>query len=579
MKNTPSPAQTDIAPKLLVAVSLLAGFLFLLFNWLFWAKYRIDIPVEDTVRLLPLVQSVVETGWSSVSFQEWIAPHASAHRIAVGRLFMALDYKYLYGDNTLFYLGSWLSTAVLCYLYFNISRLSKPQYAQIPLFILGMALIYLCSYTLTRNLISPINSLWYISTACSALSIYLFVVPKENMSLLRAAGACLLAIIAAYATFSGVIGCLVLALLAIQSRSRHSLWVCVLMLAFVVLYMRDVRTVAQLALDAINETGAPNPYGTHFDVLIDFRKRFFDFTIGFLSAPMSKSLTLLSYIYVIPSVCLILFGWVTLARQWFSGESHSVAAEKFYLAMATVFFGTALACSLGRMGFEDPSNPRYQTIVMLYWLSISGLLLYKMRDFQFSGAKAAGMLLVLLIPLGLLYNQSAFDLTSVVEKSSGAKNIELSTRVGIPLFKDPLYADSINAPQYTQFEQFLTKHSVMGEQLAPEKHSETPPASACKAMQIKMEPWRKTASGVSTIRLTIDGRQFQRYREVTMSGPKGGRGFLYQTHGALATVSDLLWGGAAWKGYYKGDPGVSAITLVFDSVLGPDFRCQLNIES
>ena len=576
--STPS-LPTDLAPKLLVAASLLAGVLSLLFSGLFWSRFRIDITIEDTVSMLPLVQSLVETGWNSIGLQEWVAPHASAHRIVVGRLLMAADYKYLAGDNTLFYLACWLSIATLCYLYFSSARLSKPRYTHVPLFMLGMALIYTCSFTLTRNLISPINSLWYISAACSALSVYLFTAPGRNITVLRAASACLLSIIAAYSTFLGVVGALVLALLAIQSRSRHSLWVTPLMLVFVVLYMRDIRTVAQVVLDSINAAGGPNPYGTHLDVLFDFKKRMFDFTIVFLSSPMSKSPTLLSYFYVIPSICLILFGWMTLARQWFTAAPDGGSAEKFYLAMATVFLGTALACSLGRTSFNVPFDSRYQTIVMLYWLSVSGLLVYRMKDVQLTGIKAGSMLLVLLIPLGLLYNQSAFDLKRVVQKSFAARNIEVSTRMGIPLSKAYPHTRNLLALQYIEYESFLAHYTTMRAISEPDTLSGGNALPFCEDMRLELAPRLDAESKLADVRLRVDGKQFQRYREVRLSGEEGGYGYLFETPRAPVTTSNLVWGGTVWRGYYIGDADSSSYTLVFDAILGPDLRCRLQAES
>jgi hypothetical protein len=577
VKSPISPQLDDIAPKLVVAISLLAGFLSLLFSGFFWARFRIDIPVEDTISLLPLVQSVVETGWTSITLQEWIAPHASAHRIAVGRLLMAADYNYLAGDNSLFYLGSWLSIATLCYLYFNSARLSRPLYTHVPLFMLGMALIYTCSYTLTRNLVSPINSLWYISAACSALSIYLFTVPGKKLTVLRAAAACLLSIIAAYTTFLGVISALVLVLIAIQSRSRHSLWVTPLLLIFVALYMRDIRTVAEVAADNLNAAGGAHV--TQLEVLFNFKEQIFDFIIVFLSAPISKSPTLLSYFYVIPSVCLILFGWVMLARQWFTAQPESSSVEKFYLAMATVFLGTALACSLGRTGFNEPAAARYQTIVMLYWLSVGGLLIYQVRNLPQPGVKTGSMLLLLLIPMGLLYHQSAFELKPVVQKSLATRNIELSTRMGVSLFKDPRYADAMHSSQYLKFEDFLAQNTRMGATARHNTNAGLEVTRECDAMRLERVPRRDLSPMVKGIKLTVEDAQLQRFREVRLSRSDGGWGYLQEKTPEQASVSNLVWGKTTWIGYYSGGDGPSSYILVFDSILGPDYRCRLNTES
>jgi len=570
---------TTTVTGILVTVSLLAGLLSLLFSGLFWARFHVDIPVEDSLILLPLVQSVVETGWSSVSFQEWIAPHSAAHRIAVGRVLTAIEYKYLWGENTLSYLASWLSIGALCYLYSSITRLSKPQYAALGYFMLGMAMIYTCSYTQTRNIISHINSLWYISAACTAFSLYLFVSPKEKLTLLRASGACLFAIIASYSTFLGIIGCLVLVLLAIQSRSKHALWICVLMLTFVMLYMTDIRTMAGMAMETAPQTSAYDILASYIQLLIDFRTLFIDFTVAFLSSPLSESPTLLSYLYVIPSIFLVLYSWGVLAIHWYFGEARSDAPQRFFLAMATVFLGTAIASSLGRAGFNPPTDARYQTIVMLYWLSIGGLLLYSLPGRQTPWIRTACMTLVLLMPVGLLYQQTTFDLLPIVRHSGSANNMELSTRLGVPSFKDPRYPVNIYTPQYIEHESFLSRNTPLSADLPLEIGDihETP--DACHAMRIEVRPLPGSSRHISVVKLIIDGDRFQRYREVRMSGPEDGQGILYATPTGPLTVSKLLWEDTNWKGYYRGKLDSESVTLIFAAVLGPDFRCQLTINS
>ncbi len=569
--HTPStPAAT--AAKILVAVSLLAGALSLLFSWLFWARFHVDIPVEDSLTLLPFVQAVVESGWSGVTFQEWIAPHSSAHRIAIGRLLMATEYKYLWGENYLSYLGSWLSIGALCYLYSGASRLSRPHGVDTGYFMLGMALIYCLSYTQVGNLISAVNALWYISAACCACSIYLFVAPGETLTPQRALAACLFAISASYATFLGVIGCLVLVLLAIQSRSRHAIWVCALLFLFVALYVTGIKPATSSAAPDKNAFASMVSTVT---VLIEHRQTFFDFAVAFLGAPMSMSSPVLSYIYVIPSCLLVIYGWIVQARQWYRRETGGGAPEKFYLAMATVCLGTAMASAIGRAGFNAPTDPRYQTIVMLYWLSIGGLLLHQLPGKSLTWARAACMLLVLLMPLGLLYQLSNFDLLLEVRKSTTARNIELSTRLGSPLFRDSRRPSNAYTPRYLEHEAFLSRNSKLSANVpfAVEPVHDTP--AACHAMSIDIRPLSRNSRRTGLVKLTVDGDRFQRFREVRIAGPDNGRGILYPAPAKPFTIAALLWEDTAWKGYYQGRLDASTFTLVFDAVLGPDFHCQL----
>ena len=575
-----SSTVTTNTPKFLAAVCLFAGVFSLFVNWLFWARFHIDIPVEDSLKLLPTIQSFVDNGWRGVSLEEWISPHAGAHRIAVGRLLQAVEYRYLGGGNTLMYLGSWLSIGVLCFLYFNISRLAKPTSTDLSVFMLGLALIFTCSYTQTSNLIIPITALWYIGAACSAFSIYLLVFPGENLSLLRASGACLFAVIASFCVFSGVITCLLIAVLVIQHRSKHALWLPVLMLAFVLLYLQGVTSGEELVLERV--TGAPADVSlwTHIEALFEGREKLFHHTVTFLSAPLSKSPTPLSYVYVLSSCLLILYGWVTLARQWVAGTTRSgLEATTFYLAMATLFLGTAIACYLGRGFFSSPTAPRYQTTVMLYWLSIGGLLLHSLPGKQDARARAVYMVVALLIPTGLFYEQTEFRLSSVINKSKRASETEVTTQLGFANFRDPTFAGDRYTPEYRQHEAFLLQHTKLRELPGFDTDAIGEQPDACESMHIRMKRATSAPNRLRKLTLAIDGNSFQRYRRVIITGPGGNGGYLYAQPGGPVSIADLLWGNTKWTGYYRGSPESSPLTLDFDAVLGPDLRCRLTLGS
>ncbi|MCB1689124.1 MAG: hypothetical protein KDI33_11575, partial [Halioglobus sp.] len=268
-----------------------------------------------------------------------------------------------------------------------------------------------------------------------------------------------------------------------------------------------------------------------------------------------------------------------LVRQWYSREFHSGAPEKFYLAMATIFLGTSIASSLGRAGFNPPTDPRYQTIVMLYWLSIGGLLLHMLPGRQLPWGRTAAMLLVLLMPVGLLYQQSNFDLLAEVRKSTSSKNIELSARIGLPVFKDPRRPANIYTPQYVMHEAFLARNTRLSatQPFAIDTKQDAP--GTCQSMRMELRRLSRPALRLASVKLEVDGDRFQRYREVRIYSPGDGQGVLYPTPARDLSLSTLLWEDTMWKGYYQGDLDATSFTLVFDAVLGPDFHCQLNIES
>tara|TARA_R110002073_G_scaffold212459_1_gene372792 strand:+ start:498 stop:794 length:297 start_codon:yes stop_codon:yes gene_type:complete len=87
----------------LVIVSL--GALALLASSAIWLRFYTEAPVRDLAYILPLVQSGVTDGWQSISFGEWVSPFAHAHRIAITRLLMLMDYTFLGGKNYFLYLS------------------------------------------------------------------------------------------------------------------------------------------------------------------------------------------------------------------------------------------------------------------------------------------------------------------------------------------------------------------------------------------------------------------------------------------------------------------------------------------
>lgn len=525
------------------------------------------------------MQSLVEDGWSSVTLQEWLAPHAQAHRIAVGRLLMGLEYKYLSGQNNLLYLGSWLSIGVLVYLCYKVARLSYPENANLSVFMVGIALIYTLSYTQTLNLIMPINTLWYISAACSAFSVYLLLFPDRNLTLSRAIGSCLLSMIAAYSVFSGLIGCLVVAVLACRCRSKHALWVPFLMLAFTLLYLSDVKSGQELVLEQMTKDDVDMTFAMHVQSLFQNRVKLFHYIVAFLSSPLSKPPSPTAYVFVVSSLSLVVFGWASLARQWYRGEAPKGEAITFYLAMATIFLGTALACFLGRGFADEPTAPRYQTVVMLYWLSISGLLLHSLPAKNDPRITVATMLLVLLIPAGLLYTQSEFKLKFVSNRSNRANDIEISTRLGFPSFHNPRVRKDKFTPEYVRFESFLSSHSLLGAVTHSESASASDAPGTCDSMRIRFQAKSVDPRQGRVVSITQAGTGLQRFRRIRMTGPEDGIGYLYALTSETASLKTLLWVNMTWKGYYRGSLDEPHVTLLFESILGPDFSCKLALST
>ncbi len=569
---------TVLLPVVLAAISVIAGLFSLFFSGLFWARYHIDIPFADTLELLPIVQAIVDKGWNGVTFHDWISGHSGAHRIFVARLLMALEYKYFSGRNTLLYLGHWLSIATLVYLYFNISRLSKPKFADVSVFMLGIALVFTCGYTLMVNFIEPINATWTIAAACSALSVYLLVSRGRELTVPRALGACFFVVVAAYCVFSGVIACLVVALLLLQIRTKLSVGLAVCLVVFVALYLQDLKSGKELVSERLANRDVDITLRMHLKSLIKNRERLFQYVVAFLCAPVPSSQFFRSLIFTIPSFLLITYGWVRLARQGFAEADRDVKAERFYLAMATICLGTAISCYIGRGFLDHAADPRYQTIAMLFWLSVGGLLLHIAPDMSDPLKRAGYMSVVLLLPVGLFLGQSGYGINEAVDKSNYANEIEITTRMGSPNFRDPNSPGSNYFKHYNEFEDFLAKNTILKPDSSLASKAAHNISGHCPSIQFITQADSSSGFPNGMLKAVINGKfdWIQRFRRLEIIGADGGQGYLYPTPTGKASVATLLWGDVRWIGYYRGGAGTAPATLVFDSVLGQDLRCSLD---
>jgi hypothetical protein len=214
---------------------------------------------------------------------------------------------------------------------------------------------------------------------------------------------------------------------------------------------------------------------------------------------------------------------------------------------------------------------------MLYWLSISGLLLYSLPEKVDSGLRTATMLLLLLMPAGLLYTQSEFKLLSVINRMNLANDTEASTRLGCPNFRDPRFPGDKFTPEYVRFESFLSSHTLLRADTGREtsRANETP--DACNGMRIQFQPGSVDENQCSVATLTVTGNQLQRFRRIHMSGPDAGYGYLYANPREPVSLPEFLWVNTAWKGYYRGTLDVPHIDLMFESILGSNVSCRLPV--
>jgi hypothetical protein len=369
------------------------GIGFLFSTMAVWLRFSVQIPVHDIVAILPLVESGVSDGWGSISLQDWLSPiSGNAHRVLVTRFLMLLDYSFLGGSNYAIYLSVWVSIALLVFAYLRAADIQLPGDRASRYFVAGISLIFLCSPSQYLNLVNPISASWYVAMASSAVCVLIIISAGNRLGLGHLIFACLFAAIAAFSNFAGVLTCLVIPVVALHQRSRLSGLVLVFSAVLIFFYFHGVESnpsaVAKSQTPAMI-TGA----GTSAMVKLATQLKSPELWLNLLTrvassvglqlgAPLSAQYPFFASLAVLGSVLLIGFQWLVLGFRWcFEKEPDSRSVE-FCLVMATICLGVSCAIPLGRAVFNHPMEARYQTITMVYWLSISCLIFFKAQGLE-----------------------------------------------------------------------------------------------------------------------------------------------------------------------------------------------------
>lgn len=354
------------------AIALVLGFVFLASALYLWVSFHLHIPIRDTLRLMPFVQDVLERGLFPMNAGDWLAPHSGAHRIAVIRAALVIDHAFFGGQNHFVYLTAWLGIVAMLALLLTAFRRSYPGETPLLVFVFGLCLAFLLSPTQTWNMMNPINSSWYVSLSAAAASVFLVAGSPHPPALSRLFAAYLLAVIAALANFSGVFVLLLLPVLVALRNARLGLFCAAASGMLLFLYLRDINTgpVLKAALDADAMPG----WGDRIHRPIERVPAIVSNVCRYLGSPLSLGHPGWATSLVALSFAVLGTGWIALIRGRFLGRPES-GWHEITLAIATLALGIALATSLGRGLILEPTTERYQTVVMLYWLCICGLLI------------------------------------------------------------------------------------------------------------------------------------------------------------------------------------------------------------
>ena len=568
---------------------LLLGVVLLLATIAAWLRFKVEIPVRDTVNLLPLVASGVANGWGSISLHEWLAPiSGDTHRVVVTRFLMLLDYTLLGGGNYAIYLSAWLSILLLVFVYVRAAGMQLTQDRAGRCFVVGLALIYLCSPTQFLNLINPISASWYVAFACSAASVLVILTAGRSLGLGRMILACLLLAIAVFSNFAGVIACLVLPLVALHQRSRLSLVV----LAFsagLVFYFFNGSGSGQAPASASGAPAVVSGAGTKAiakltvqlgspDQWLALLEKVATSVSRHLGAPLSLNYPVVASLAVLGSVLLIGYLWLSLLCKWCLGKEPGSRSIEFCLVMSTICLGISCAIPLARSVYTDPLSERYQTATIIYWLSFSCLVFFIAQGVKDRLALNRTLILLACIPLLPVLGTFKFGTPpSIHNLTNHASAAQILGQMGINYFegKEEWWARK-SAPYFTQYQEFLSAYGfeplvAQASELNRAKVDQTRCAGFW--LEVAASAW----PGVQEVRIVPTGIVRNPFvARLDLRGNHGEAGRLYADVPRENDLRSIYLDQRIWRGYYRGEiAALSPVTLYVDPAVGGRYRCTL----
>jgi hypothetical protein len=555
-----------------------------------WLRFHVEMPADDIASFIPSVKIGIVDGWRGISLDNWLAPHSNAHRIVVTRLLMLADYTFFGGKNYAIYLSTWVSIALLFVLYlraFN-SQVSGDRTGRY--FIAGIALIFLCSPSQYYNLVQTISASWYVAAASSAISVWMLISAGKNLGFGRALLVILFAVIAAFSNFFGVLTCLVLPVVALYQRSRW--WVVVLLfsIVFLSLYLQGIGSDASRASanpafqQAIAAAIVKNP-----DILSGIAENSSKPWFGWLrksgsvarsvcqqlGTPLSIKHPVIASLAVFGSVLLIFFYWLKLAIDWYLRREPAFRSVQFYLAMATICLGVSCSTWIGRVILVATQAERYQTIVMVYWLSISCLVYCWTLPVGNQRKALLAMFSAATIPLLFVWGTLDFSMPEVANFYNYAGKEQVMGR----LDATPLREDITMPPEYNQLTrsnyEFLRNYAFRPlvrrtNNLPDAKYS----GHFCDG--IKVNAVATKWPGVQSVHLDLKSNVKPLLTRVELFGDNGGLGILQAKAPPSFQLRTIFMGFNQWDGFYQGDIKTSKpVILIFQSIFGEPTYCVL----
>lgn len=542
-----------------------------------WMRFHTHFPVKDTLRLTPFVQDVLANGYLSPALNDWLAPHAGAHRITITRLAMVIDHQYFGGQNHFMYAITWLSILAILLVFVTAFKRSYKSESVLLVFIVGISLIFLLSHTQAWNMISAINSSWYLSLAASAISIFLIASSPAPPSSPILVMAYLSAVVAALCNFSGVFIWLLLPILIGIRSVRVGLLAAVITGLFLVLYMRGI-TASTIAVNFLEPSTIEE---LKFVVTYQLMRGadIFSKACAYLGSPLSIDHRKLSTLLVVSSFMVVVAGWRELLKRRFRGQYLENAWFETVLAMATLSLAIAFVTQMGRGVIVVPTHERYQTVVMIYWLCICGLIVF--FGLEVKKAKSTWRFAATTLCLGiaaLLLANSPASISRVVKLVEAANRTSTLGFLGV---SDRLTQQGLTpnrTPNALTSLSLYFEKSRSGYWFNVIQQIDFEKSVECDDVDLSILP--SNWPGISVATGHIKDHWSKWYRQIPVSTVQGKViGFLTPVFSNKVTPKSLLSGDEqAWEGYFRSDDGSSGeVYLHYRSSLLSNHPCRIKI--
>lgn len=572
------------AERALLAVTALIALCFFVWTLLIWYRYHPHLPWRDTVLLLSAVAPVVDTGVSLEGLLGWLEPHYGAHRIFLPRALVALDVAFFSGQNHLPMAAAWASLLLMAGVFWRFARRRFSGNLRIAILALSLAVLYLFSPSHVWNLANPVNTSWHLTVAFSILAFAVLLDKKDQPSWRQWLWAFLLAGLAALSTFGGVIAWLLLACLALLLRSPFILPVLLSSTILVVLYCQNL--VSDASVGVIWTLGTPEVVAkiqqqAHTALAANTPWMIALKATRFLTWPLTASHTWLAGILSAASVGLLILTWFRVIRRGLSsgGERYSRWLE-LCLLVATLCAGIAVATQLGRIlshpnHIHGPSQERYQTVVVLYWFSVSGLILAASAawpTWKRLPVHCACVLLVLVLgaPLGGYLKEEIGSLEYAAALYLKGERAQL---------RDPVDGKLINffPERVFRFDAFLTRRELAYR--VPVAAPDAGPASEhCATGRFHWWLEKTERPSVQSMTLSLQGPEAWAAREITLFHRQHLVGRLYPQHrGDYTPLALLAEQHNQWRGLLEPPAaGFGPLRVVVKTLFGPRSVCIIS---